>query len=578
MNRQSGEGDVATASSSSCKYEHLSREELILRLEQLETRVGAIRDVDNTGNHGNCSADTEMKGNEGIYNKKNGDVSEKQKQEQQQQQAQKNKRNKNKGNVNSSVNENSNGKSEEEGKKKPFQGKSKKKGRKGKREFDWESAQYRYVALKFLYLGWDYFGLSAQDEVQETIEKYLFDALLRSCLIRDRKSAQYQRCGRTDKGVSAYCQVVTLKIRSISVNDLDSAETREMDSLKGKLCVEGVEEIDYVQILNRLLPDEIRVLAWAPVPVQFDSRFSCVSRAYRYYFVGNKMDIEKMKQACRCLEGTHDFRNFCRMDLNNNVTNFVRRITHCSIYPIYKSSDVAFEAKSAVFDLPSFITSTSSDKHNYEVYALYVAGTAFLWHQIRCMMGVLFLIGKGIEEPTVVKELLDIEANPSKPMYTMAPPEPLVLYDTHFNDLQWIHHPLDMIRIERTMMKMWNTSVLKLSVLQDMIAGLDPCCVFVPKNIKNYERFKDAPVKEMDGPDSFDLMTWKQMNERKLNGKYSVDKDIDSKPLLDRSRALTFESRVEHRINRLNDENDEGGKRFKKLRLVPRGPTLGDSK
>jgi hypothetical protein len=43
-------------------------------------------------------------------------------------------------------------------------------------------------------------------------------------------------------------------------------------------------EIDYVQLLNRLLPDDIRVTAWAPVEINFDARCSdlcaCVRSAY----------------------------------------------------------------------------------------------------------------------------------------------------------------------------------------------------------------------------------------------------------------------------------------------------------
>ena len=30
-----------------------------------------------------------------------------------------------------------------------------------------------------------------------------------------------------------------------------------------------------------------------------------------------------------------------------------------------------------------------------------IKGTAFLWHQVRCMVAVLFLIGQGLESPSV---------------------------------------------------------------------------------------------------------------------------------------------------------------------------------
>jgi tRNA pseudouridine38/39 synthase len=66
------------------------------------------------------------------------------------------------------------------------------------------------------------------------------------------------------------------------------------------------------------------------------------------------------------------------------------------------------------------------------VYSFNVKGSAFLWHQIRHMVAVLFLVGQGLESPSVVTELLDIEANPGRPGYVMAHDAPLVLWDCIF--------------------------------------------------------------------------------------------------------------------------------------------------
>lgn len=46
------------------------------------------------------------------------------------------------------------------------------------------------------------------------------------------------------------------------------------------------------------------------------------------------------------------------------------------------------------------------------MYCLEIEGNAFLWHQIRCIMGVLLLIGKGHETPDVITELFDVEKHP----------------------------------------------------------------------------------------------------------------------------------------------------------------------
>lgn len=42
-----------------------------------------------------------------------------------------------------------------------------------------------------------------------------------------------------------------------------------------------VTEINYCEMLNRVLPPDIRALAWAPVSEDFSARFSCSDRTYR---------------------------------------------------------------------------------------------------------------------------------------------------------------------------------------------------------------------------------------------------------------------------------------------------------
>jgi len=36
-----------------------------------------------------------------------------------------------------------------------------------------------------------------------------------------------------------------------------------------------------------------------------------------------------------------------------------------------------------------------------QLYEFIIKGKAFLWHQVRLMVAILFLIGKGLEEPEV---------------------------------------------------------------------------------------------------------------------------------------------------------------------------------
>lgn len=48
----------------------------------------------------------------------------------------------------------------------------------------------------------------------------------------------------------------------------------------------------------------------------------------------------------------------------------------------------------------------------YTMFEVIIRGSGFLWHQIRCIIGVLFLIGQEKEQPQVILELLDVEKNP----------------------------------------------------------------------------------------------------------------------------------------------------------------------
>ena len=46
-------------------------------------------------------------------------------------------------------------------------------------------------------------------------------------------------------------------------------------------------------ILNKVLPPDIRVLAWAPVPSEFSARFDCDQRTYTYIFPKGKLSVNE---------------------------------------------------------------------------------------------------------------------------------------------------------------------------------------------------------------------------------------------------------------------------------------------
>ena len=134
----------------------------------------------------------------------------------------------------------------------------------------------RFVAFKFAYLGWNYNGLAFQLEPTPlpTVEEIILKTLAKVKLIKEPiEEVKFSRCGRTDKGVSAMNQVISIELRS-NLSKEDQANP-ELDD----------KEVDYLSILNANLPSDIKVhsICLRP-PEDFDARFSCISRHYRYIF------------------------------------------------------------------------------------------------------------------------------------------------------------------------------------------------------------------------------------------------------------------------------------------------------
>ncbi|KAK3901126.1 pseudouridine synthase [Staphylotrichum tortipilum] len=352
--------------------------------------------------------------------------------------------------------------------------------------FDPSKYSTRLVALKLAYLGRRYGGFEYQTRAQApSIEEHLWRALVRSCLITPADPArvdftpfEYSKCGRTDKGVSAFGQVIGIRLRSnrplekdgAAVGDVEgkgevggegdvemaeaTAEEEVVDAGKAKPVWDPIaDEINYPRVLNKLLPPEIRVLGWAPtLPANFSARFSCRERQYRYFFtqpafspvpasMGGEgiarpgegwLDIDAMRRAAKLFEGVHDFRNFCKIDGTKQISNFRRRVFEADVVEV-EEAGAGLPYLSQPDFLPPVRSGADGGVPAYpKVYYFHVRGSAFLWHQIRHMVAVLFMVGQGLEEPSVITELLDIAKFPRRPNYVMADEVPLVLWDCIF--------------------------------------------------------------------------------------------------------------------------------------------------
>ena len=170
--------------------------------------------------------------------------------------------------------------------------------------------------LHISYKGTHYRGWQKQENV-ESIQGVLERTLV--------KMLGYSQpcigCGRTDAGVHAsqyFCHITLSKPLTY----------------------------DPVFRLNKMLPNDIVVHDFLPMPKEAHSQFDAVERTYTYRIHGSpnpfidelstyvnmdKMDLDNIKVAAGYLKGIHDFRSFCKQpDLNKSTVCDIRKtaITH----------------------------------------------------------------------------------------------------------------------------------------------------------------------------------------------------------------------------------------------------------
>ncbi|PFX23558.1 tRNA pseudouridine(38/39) synthase-like [Stylophora pistillata] len=392
--------------------------------------------------------------------------------------------------------------------------------------FDFSRYHKRHVALKIAYLGWDFHGFASQESTENTIEGHLFAALLKACLVVNRASSNYARCGRTDKGVSAFSQVVSLDVRSNLAEGLGVIVSGDTEKVQQRIeTAKEMSEISYAHVLNKLLPPEIRIIAWMPVEQEFDARFSCLHRTYKYFFPAANLDIEIMNCAAQKFVGKHDFRNFCKMDVASGVLTFERELLSVTV----EKND-------------------SDNCSGYEMCQITICGSAFLWHQVRCMVAVLLMIGQNLENKEVIDWMLDIKQCPSRPQYNMASEVPLVLYDCCYEQMSWKHECGTLEALLKDFQTLWTRQAIKTTILSKFTEKLDDAAV-----IKCDDRSSVGGVCDRSNiageRDRDKIVLWRDMRQPQFHQLMSlVPFQIKNKahtPLNKRARHESFESKLE---------------------------------
>ena len=223
-------------------------------------------------------------------------------------------------------------------------------------------ANMKRIALGIEYSGHHFHGFQSQAHDTQTIQCYLESALSR---VAD-EPIKLVCAGRTDAGVHATNQVIhfdTLAVRP------------EKAWLRGA---------------NTYLPEGISIRWMQPVVPQFHARFSAQSRTYRYIIYNQQtpsallqhyatwdrrtLDISLMQQAAQDLIGEHDFSAF--------------RAAQC-------------QARNPVRHMQRIDITKQQDFIIVDILA-----TAFLYHMVRNIMGVLTAIAAGEKPASWVQEVL----------------------------------------------------------------------------------------------------------------------------------------------------------------------------
>lgn len=293
--------------------------------------------------------------------------------------------------------------------------------------------------------------------------------------------------------------------------------------------------------MYRVLPKDIRVTGWTGVEPTFNARFDCTYRHYKYFFMGcgigmdtGILDIEVMKKAASYFVGEHDFRNFCYIDLVN-VESFVRTIHEVYIEPVGTSSPMA------------------------SMYCLNVKGSGFLWHQVRCMVAILFAVGRHEEEPDVIPKLLDIKAYPGKPPYVIADEKPLVLYDCGFEPaLKFRTSSSALSGVWNAYTRMWSEACIRSTMISVILGDLtkypvdNGTSLLLPERDKKRKAF-EATHKRKSILESKDFVT---LEQRLAEMGPTKKRKYDAK----QQKRKFFQESMANNSNNNEEEEEEEGK------------------
>lgn len=231
------------------------------------------------------------------------------------------------------------------------------------------------LVIKLGYRGAGFAGYAEQDG-----ERTVAGELRRALEILLRRPCELTCAGRTDAGVSALSQYVSLPVLG---EELERAPMRFWRSLMA------------------ITPEDISIRGLFLADVGFSARFDAESRRYRYriacgnaqpvlawdhaWWLRSVLDAEAMNEAAQMLVGEHDFRSFCKgssaqklLEDGRSTSRFLREV---SVHEVSEAGE--------------------------NLIAIDVEGNAFLHNMVRIMVGTLVEVGRHNRSVDWVRSVLE---------------------------------------------------------------------------------------------------------------------------------------------------------------------------
>ena len=280
------------------------------------------------------------------------------------------------------------------------------------------------TALKIGYIGTNFHGFQRQPDLR-TVEEELIYHLRKLNYIDDLKKSRFRIAGRTDAGVHSLGNVISFQSeKDIRINEI-----------------------------NNSLPDDIQILASAPVRYAFKPRYAQM-RQYRYVLFQD-LDIDKLKQCAEVFKGTHNFTNFTKR-FQKTTTRTIEdiKITKADLTDYHKKEFPNLHDTLS----PIFV----------DIY-----GESFLWNMVRKMMRVFVDVATDKMSLDEVEKLLNPAEGEPRANIKVMEADYLILMDIQYDGIKFRYDDYACERFKRDLVDSLSDLQKRYAVRESMIKSLN---------------------------------------------------------------------------------------------------------